>query len=373
MKSIGILFYLDGNNEIEPEIYTSLQKLLEYRNSDVELFIEVGREKREYVSILRPYEIIEKSNDEWSGVRRYIIKDGDIKKIDLDNINMAHPKELYDFICWGLRNSNAKINILVIASHGFNFVGGITDLTLDIPYIMSIEDMSYSINKALIDSRKKLDILVLDMCYMNYIEIIYELSRRHSNIENILTYYGEGNFGGIDYVSMIENAYGILNKDNKLLYMLERDNLLLLKANKAKLKDIKNYCNDFAKKIISRGVLDIDDVKNSIGLDDVYNKINSITCYKSQNSKGVQIIDFYISELDKIYSNLAFSTNNHWRCLIAKTNQLTDRQIISFTPKKLTNSALIGLIMSLNTNIDIKEATKILNNVVKAKGWKKWV
>lgn len=46
MKSLSILFYLDGNNEIEPEIHASLQKLLGYRNNDVEIFIEVGREKK---------------------------------------------------------------------------------------------------------------------------------------------------------------------------------------------------------------------------------------------------------------------------------------------------------------------------------------
>ncbi|MCX7950848.1 MAG: clostripain-related cysteine peptidase [Clostridiales bacterium] len=370
MKSLSILFYLDGNNEIEPEIYSSLQKLLGYRNNDVEIFIEVGREKREFARVLRPYEIIEESNDIWNGVRRYVLKDGVVKKIELGKINMAHPKELYDFICWGLKNSNSKQNILVIASHGFNFVGGIIDLTLDIPYIMSIEDMSYSINKALIDTRKKLDMLVLDMCYMNYIEIIYELSRRYSNIENILTYYGEGDFGGIDYVSMIENAYRILNKDNKIIDMLERDNLMLIKGNKAKLKEIKKYCDEFAKKSLDIGFLDIQEVKNSIGLSDIYNRLNSITCYKSKISKGVKIIDFYISEFDNIYRNLAFATNNHWRCLVAKSNQLIDSQTISFLPKKLTNSALIGLIMSLNVNIDTKQATKILNNVVKAKGWK---
>lgn len=373
MKTLSILFYLDGNNEIEPEIYNTFQKLLKYRDSDVDLFIEVGRDKRENVKIFRPYEIIDTTDDRWDGVRRYIIKNGKINIIDLGKKNLAHPNELYDFICFGLKNSNSKYNILVVASHGFSFVGGITDLTLDVPYIMSIEDMSCSINKALIDCKKNLDLLVLDMCYMNYIEIIYELQRRYSNIEYILTYYGEGDFCGIDYIPLIENFEMILDRDKELLYMFERDNLLLIKANKVKLKNIKIFCDEFAKKTIDNGILDIEEVKNSIGLEEVYSKINTITCFKSLNSKGVQIIDFYISELDRIYSNLAFSTNNHWRCLLSKTRKLINNQRIEFKPKKLTNSALIGLIMSLNTIIDIKEAAKILNNVVKSKGWKNWV
>ncbi|WDC85422.1 hypothetical protein PL321_08860 [Caloramator sp. mosi_1] len=151
-------FYLDGNNEIEPEIYSALELLLQFKSKEVDLFIEVGRENREFVKVIRPLENICDVKDKWTGVRRYNIKDGVVNHIDLGKRNMAHPKELYEFICWGLKNSKAKYNALVIASHGFSFVGGITDFTFDVPYVMPIEDMCYSINKALLDCRKRLDL-----------------------------------------------------------------------------------------------------------------------------------------------------------------------------------------------------------------------
>lgn len=369
MRSICFLFYLDGNNEIEPEIYSALDKLLELKSKEIEIFIEVGREDRNFVKVIRPFENIPYDRDSWIGVRRYHIRDGYVKYFDLGKRNMAHPKELYEFMCWGLKVCRTKYNALVIASHGFSFVGGITDLTFDVPYVMPIEDMSYSINKALLDCRKSLDLLFLDMCYMNYIEIIYEIKKRYDNIKYLLTYYGEGDFGGIDYMSLIDNFYRIISGDKNFLYFMERDNLILSRPTKSKVKDIKGFCSDFAQECILRGYKDIEAVKRDVGLLEVYKKINDIVCFKSENSRGVQIIDFYIDELYKIYKNLAFSIDNKWINLISKDFKGCDVQCINFLPKKLTKSAILGLILSLNGGIDIKEATNILNNVVKVKGW----
>ncbi|MBZ4662592.1 MAG: alpha-clostripain-like protein [Caloramator sp.] len=367
--SICFLFYLDGNNEIEPEIYNAFENLLRFKSKEVELFIEVGRENREFIKVIRPFENIHYDKNLWTGVRRYHIRDGYIEYFDLGKRNMAHPKELYDFICWGLKVCRAKYNALVIASHGFSFVGGITDLTFDVPYVMPIEDMSYSINKALLDCRKGLDLLFLDMCYMNYIEILYEIKKRYDNINYILTYYGEGDFGGIDYISFIENFYSLIERNKDFLYFMERDNLILSRPTKSKVKDIKCFCNVFAEECILKGYNDIEAVKRDIGLLEVYKKINNIVCFKSENSRGVQIIDFYIDELYRIYKNLAFSINNKWFNLISKDFEGYSTQNINFLPKRLTKSAILGLILSLNGGIDIKEATNILNNVVKVKGW----
>ncbi|WDC85423.1 hypothetical protein PL321_08865 [Caloramator sp. mosi_1] len=55
--------------------------------------------------------------------------------------------------------------------------------------------------------------------------------------------------------------------------------------------------------------------------------------------------------------------------LISKDYIVCNKQEINLLPKRLTKSAILGLILSLNSGIDIKEATNILNNVVKVKGW----
>lgn len=190
-KRWALLFYLNGNNEIEPEIYNSFKRILKTEEANIDIYIEIGRIQMDFIKRIRALENIIENEDKWVGVRRYVIDEGKVKYIKkLQNINMAHPKQLYDFIDWGIKCSSAEYYSLIIASHGFSFIGGITDFSFDYPYVMPIEEMCNVINKAFYDNNRELDILLLDMCYMNYIEIIYELYKRHSLIKNIITYDG---------------------------------------------------------------------------------------------------------------------------------------------------------------------------------------
>lgn len=369
MKNICILFYLDGNNEIEPEIYNSFQRIKNTLINDVEIFVELGREKREVIKIIRPYEVFENNYDNWSGVRRYRIDSEKIREYELGTVNMASPKELNNFITWGLRSSNSRKNILVIASHGFSILGGITDFTLDNPYLMSIKDMCNSIATALIETRKNIDLLFLDMCYMNYIEILYELNIK-SNIKKVLMYDGEGDFRGIDYHNFINNLEELINSSSEVLEKLNYDNMLISDMNRFKYKKIKGYCNEFAKELINKGYKNIEDVKKQIGLENIYREINKIILSKSKDAKGIEILNYHINELGSFNLNLSFYSNNYWINLISNdSSNIRYSKEHKYVPQKLTYSCLLGLILSLNPDIDIKEGINILNNLIKQKGW----
>ncbi|EYE89585.1 hypothetical protein Q428_01670 [Fervidicella metallireducens AeB] len=368
MKSISVLFYLDGNNEIEPEIYNSFNRIKNSLSSDVEIFIELGREKREFIKIIRPYEFFDTKYDNWNGVKRYHIYNGKIREYDLGTVNMANPKELNNFISWGLELSNSRKNILVIASHGFSILGGITDFTLDNPYLMSIDDMCSSIGLALSETKKSLDLLFLDMCYMNYIEILYELNQK-SNVNKVLMYDGEGDFRGIDYLNFISNLKELTSHSSVVLDKLNFENMLIVDMNRFKLKKIKSYCDGFAKDMLNKGYKNIEDVKREIGLENIYREINKIILSKSKDAKGIEILNFHIDEIDSFNFNLSFYTNNNWIDLISNNHNFKSSNKEKFKPQKLSYSSLLGLILSLNPDISIKEGVSILNNLIKEKGW----
>lgn len=84
---------------------------------------------------------------------------------------MADPNNLYKFIKWGIKNYSAEKYMVVLSDHGSDFIGCMTDLSLNIPYIMGIPEMSEAINSAGANSECEIDILVLDMCYMNSVEL----------------------------------------------------------------------------------------------------------------------------------------------------------------------------------------------------------
>ncbi|SKA79422.1 hypothetical protein SAMN05443428_10360 [Caloramator quimbayensis] len=364
-KRWSVLFYLNGNNEIEPEIFNSFKRILEIKNDDVDIYIEIGRIKKEIIKKIRVRENIDLSNDDSFGVSRYIVKSGEVKHTcNLGNKNMADPKQLYDFISWAINFGNSENMCLIIAAHGFSFIGGITDFSLDYPYVMPIEDMCYVINKALYDNKKELNLLVLDMCYMNYIEIINELYKRHSIIKYILTYDEEGDFKGLNYKNFIEslsyyNEYNPIEFFNKF----NNENIILIKSNRVKMKDIKNFCDYFAKQMINVGY-SISNINTDI-LIEVYDKINEVIMYKKSSNQSVKIVDFYLDRLSEYYCNLSFSQNNKWFNLISGSKKIyINKQNINLMPRKLTKTEILGLVLTLNPGIDINKAIKIIDDIM---------
>ena len=202
-----MLAYLNGNNELEPEMWRSkLDMDASDISNKVNIVIEIGRASENIVRIMRPQEKFTYDEECWSGVRRYVNdREKSVFVEDLGNINMADYKNLYKFIEWGINNYPAKRYMLVVAGHGF-LVLTLSDLCSDKPYTMGIYEMCTAINNIKADLDVNIDILVLDICFMNNIETIYELGKNKNNtVKYMITYIEQGPMEGLPYKKVIMN------------------------------------------------------------------------------------------------------------------------------------------------------------------------
>jgi hypothetical protein len=87
-------------------------------------------------------------------------------------IMMDQPESLTGFIQWGKLNFPAERYALVVADHGFAWQGLSIDATSDDNYMFLPE-----LKKAIIDGGVKFDVLALDACLMQTIEVAYELKK----------------------------------------------------------------------------------------------------------------------------------------------------------------------------------------------------
>jgi len=409
IKDWTVLIYADGNNELEPDIWKSKIDAEKVGSSDnINIVMEIGRESRELARIIRPNERIpdDEDNDEenWSGVRRYYISNSQSKLIkDLGKHNMADPLNLYGFIKWGMENYESQRYMVVLASHGASFIAAMSDLSMDAPYMMGVPQMCKAINMIQNDIGKNIDILVMDMCYMNSIEIMYELGKKSENtVKNVLTYISEGPISGLPYDKLLDIVEENRDIDDtttiirKIINNLDM-NLVGIEINHGKLKKIKNkinslaYCylsnegykdknpyqliNDLDKKDIwYNHVLDVHDSFNKIIID--YNRncinkkniLNIITHEMSFSNKNIAYIVL-------IYYSLSFGKNNYWLNVITSKSLTLNQNINKFNtqirlkPFMLHPSGVLNQIYSLNINSRKEELEKILKKVFLFKKW----
>lgn len=271
-------------------------------------------------------------NDNWSGVRRYYIKNNHSILIeDLGKSNMADPNVLYDFIEWGCENYKADHTMLVLSDHGGGFIGCFTDLSLNVPYIMGIPEMIEAINAVRINLDYVIDILVLDMCCMNCIEIIYELGHEeNAAVKTAVTYMDYAPYEGFGYDKLISatqtyNNTSDLNVFVKYLIDSQDFNMAAYDINHKKLEQIKLLFNDIAKaaenpldalNAVNLTAADLDFVKN------INDKLKSIVIYSKEPFKGINnsinITSTDVGYSILFYSKLAFSKDNLWKELLYK-------------------------------------------------------
>lgn len=91
----------------------------------------------------------------------------------------AHnPRHLYDFIKWGLSLAeyrNAR-PILILSGHSAGMLGVLEDRSGGYPMLMTIPAMVHAIRAAQAATQRRFGLLILDMCFMNSVEILYELA-----------------------------------------------------------------------------------------------------------------------------------------------------------------------------------------------------
>lgn len=344
-KNWTILIYADGNNEMEEVMYNAFLQLNTIKQCEnINVIIEMG--------LLRSNPSA--SFDKWSGVRRYYIGDNialpSPKLIeDLGKINMADPNNLYKFIAWGIKTCPAEHYMVIISGHGTNFVGGLTDLSHSSNYIMGIPEMFKAISLGSIHGGFPIDILLLDMCFMNSIETLYEVSQYDNNIKALVNYTNFAPYEGLNYselINIIDMNYEV-QSTNLLLENLIRNlpyDLIAYKLDKTSLEAIKNSFDalglDYLNKALKSNPLNLletlyansDNLKDYSELEERFIKyvenidkvLKTIVIFTKYNflglSSSINITSTEIGRLIGFYKKLAFSKKNHWTKLLSKVN-----------------------------------------------------
>ena len=322
-KKWTILIYADGNNEMESIMYNSLlacEKVVS--NNDVNVVFEIGR--------LGNYK--SKNNVNWSGVRRYYVDKGSLILVgDLGKSNMADPNNLYSFIKWGIENYKAEHYMVLLSDHGGDFIGCFTDESLDKPYIMGIPEMIQAINALKINLGYEIDVLVLDMCYMNSIEVIYELGQSNTHtVQTVITYMDYAAYDGISYERLVclTEKYCCISNLNLFIENLINDldfDLMAFEINHDKLKAIKELFDSAAHLYHLEGTTEnlfeslnknINYRKEDSFIKNINNLLNSMLIKSKAPFNGlstsIKVTSKDIEQLIAFYKKLAFSKNNFW-------------------------------------------------------------
>jgi Clostripain family. len=398
VKDWTILIYANGNNELEPEMWQSkidAEKI--GSNKNVNVVMQIGRQLRELVKIIRPKDSIPFPNEIWTGVRNYHIIKGKSELIkDLGDINMADPHTLYDFITWGIKTYPAKKYMLILSGHGGSFTAALLDLSQDAPYAMGVTEMCKVINMIKAYTGANIDILVLDICNMNSVEILYELGKNKTNtVKNILTYINNGPISGMPYDKLIHTVQknNLCNTDTVLKNIIDNIDfdLIGIKLDTGKLKSVKKIVSNMAyiyltdERYKKMNTYDLSDCDNKSDLYKYFLKLNKelfsmIIHYKIISTTSNSLINLtnlatYRVFDDKklsMYYKLSFAKNNYWIYILG--NKTID-DTFDFTvgtyllPSKLQEEGLMNLIRAMNPSFNEEEVKCILKKLYQYKKW----
>ncbi|MFZ5943002.1 MAG: clostripain-related cysteine peptidase [Bacillota bacterium] len=398
-KKWTVLFYANGNNEFEPEMHKMVQNIKEIESpQEMNIVIQYSRADRRLAEILRPHVFINELEENWTGTQRIAITPKTSRFLEntqttnLGFLNMADAKVLFEFIQWGMESFPAERYMVVLGGHSFEYLGTLTDYTQDMPYIMGIPEMAKALN--LVSS--KIDILILDTCYMNMVEILYELAaKRNTTAQYILTYIEYGPISGLPIGEILhlvmENS--TLATGEVLKKIIEQINLDLavFTPSKNKLERIKNSSDQLARYILqSPGDINccLKDIlenkaelpKEPAGYVDNLNKDleSLIFAYKrirNYSSPVLQIAHKKTqNKLARCYLNLAFNHNNRWSLLLGEIFNLPPKQkyTAKLEPTILPLQALISLIAVMNPQADEIELNQLLRDLLSYKKWDKF-
>lgn len=428
IKPWTVLIYANGNNDLEPEISKSLLDIESVGTvGNINVIVQLARAPYTLVKSIRPCGLGPTEIDrDWSGVRRYLVnEDSSTEQTrefksklleDLTNINMADPSTLKDFICWGIKNFPAECFMLILAGHGAGFMGILPDYTLQCPQIMSINGANIAIHKAVEETGSKIDILLLDSCYMNMIESVYELGIGSKSPNYIMT-PDISPIEGLPYDVIMKVFRDISEKNdtktviknlvyevNKILNK-KRSNLLVFRLNSVLLRCIKILISGISKSMIKNNI----DLKKYTAVS--YGEFPSIdlyyltkvlknvtndsatlinirmltTCIKSiiltwdeeesevcNNSSLYLFIpnNDYAEIVKKYYSKMQFTHNNKWMHYFIGKNEDYKFNTVCFkyvlpTSENMPLEGIMNVIMCHNPGL----SQYALNRIIEELGW----
>lgn len=171
-KEWTLFFYMNGNNDLAPEIYNGFLALMNCKcNENVNIIVQISLASKQFLSIVRPFVDYNPHMTYING--RYTINNSKLIMVEvLEDINMSSPYTLSDFLQWGYKNFPAKKTALLLGGHGYENIGCMTDLVGKKAYIMGYEEIASAIAFACKEMYFHLDILFIDTCIPNDLKIV---------------------------------------------------------------------------------------------------------------------------------------------------------------------------------------------------------
>ena len=381
-KEWTVIMYLNGSNEMAIEMENTFKQLCKINKSNVNIVIQLSKAPIDLVRTIRQDDSSYAEN--WTGTRRYSIINGKLEIVQSNEyINMADYRNLYDFIKWAANKFPAKRYMVSISGHGF-IVASLSDLCGKEPYIMGMYEMCTAINnlKNIID----IDILILDICNMNTIELIYELGKEKVNVvKYIMTYINNGPLEGMDYNYIIQKIDDEpTNLILKNIVNKSKQNLVAIEVKHAKLEKIKELSN----KLAYYWLLNNEEkaTKEEIKLyNDIYKKVDKvinqlILCAQNieQRKRLIHLIfynEYQIEDVEsfvRFYYKLAFTKNNYCSNLMGRKSytEKTNMKNSKIEQEILDKRDIELFISNFNgDSITYEEVKNIANNLYMKNNW----
>lgn len=381
-KEWTVIMYLNGSNEMAIEMENTFKQLCKINKSNVNIVIQLSKAPIDLVRTIRQDDSSYAEN--WTGTRRYSIINGKLEIVQSNEyINMADYRNLYDFIKWAANKFPAKRYMVSISGHGF-IVASLSDLCGKEPYIMGMYEMCTAINnlKNIID----IDILILDICNMNTIELIYELGKEKVNVvKYIITYINNGPLEGMDYNYIIQKIDDEpTNLILKNIVNKSKQNLVAIEVKHGKLEKIKELSN----KLAYYWLLNNEEkaTKEEIKLyNDIYKKVDKvinqlILCAQNieQRKRLIHLIfynEYQIEDVEsfvRFYYKLAFTKNNYCSNLMGRKSytEKTNMKNSKIEQEILDKRDIELFISNFNgDSITYEEVKNIANNIYMKNKW----
>lgn len=381
-KEWTVIMYLNGSNEMAIEMENTFKQLCKINKSNVNIVIQLSKAPIDLVRTIRQDDSSYAEN--WTGTRRYSIINGKLEIVQSNEyINMADYRNLYDFIKWAANKFPAKRYMVSISGHGF-IVASLSDLCGKEPYIMGMYEMCTAINnlKNIID----IDILILDICNMNTIELIYELGKEKVNVvKYIITYINNGPLEGMDYNYIIQKIDDEpTNLILKNIVNKSKQNLVAIEVKHGKLEKIKELSN----KLAYYWLLNNEEkaTKEEIKLyNDIYKKVDKvinqlILCAQNieQRKRLIHLIfynEYQIEDVEsfvRFYYKLAFTKNNYCSNLMGRKSYIekTNMKNSKIEQEILDKRDIELFISNFNgDSINYEEVKNIANNLYMKNNW----
>ena len=381
-KEWTVIMYLNGSNEMAIEMENTFKQLCKINKSNVNIVIQLSKAPIDLVRTIRQDDSSYAEN--WTGTRRYSIINGKLEIVQSNEyINMADYRNLYDFIKWAANKFPAKRYMVSISGHGF-IVASLSDLCGKEPYIMGMYEMCTAINnlKNIID----IDILILDICNMNTIELIYELGKEKVNVvKYIITYINNGPLEGMDYNYIIQKIDDEpTNLILKNIVNKSKQNLVAIEVKHGKLEKIKELSNKLAYYWLLNN--EENATKEEIKLyNDIYKKVDKvinqlILCAQNieQRKRLIHLIfynEYQIEDVEsfvRFYYKLAFTKNNYCSNLMGRKSytEKTNMKNSKIEQEILDKRDIELFISNFNgDSINYEEVKNIANNLYMKNNW----